>query len=232
MQFSTTPTLEGQTIVEYCGVVTGEAILGANIFRDFFAGIRDIVGGRSGAYEKELRKAREIAFEELGSQARALGDVHALLLACMHRLAHAGTGQGNRLIWLYDIHLLAGRLTPSQWALCLDTAARRGLSSVCLDGLLAARRHLATEWPAAVDAALRPAAARDWLTPRLLAGNVGKLLAVYRSLPDGRSRLTWLREYLFPDADYMLAPRHPRHPWRLPLLYLKRIGAGARKLLR
>ena len=66
MQFSTTPTLEGQTIVEYCGVVTGEAILGANIFRD-------IVGGRSGAYEKELRKAREIAFEELGSQARALG---------------------------------------------------------------------------------------------------------------------------------------------------------------
>ncbi|MDU5320767.1 MAG: heavy metal-binding domain-containing protein [Escherichia coli] len=64
MQFSTTPTLEGQTIVEYCGVVTGEAILGANIFRDFFAGIRDIVGGRSGAYEKELRKAREIAFED------------------------------------------------------------------------------------------------------------------------------------------------------------------------
>ncbi|EKN5371783.1 heavy metal-binding domain-containing protein [Salmonella enterica] len=69
MQFSTTPTLEGQSIVEYCGVVTGEAILGANIFRDFFAGIRDIVG----AYEKELRKAREIAFQELGEQAKALG---------------------------------------------------------------------------------------------------------------------------------------------------------------
>ncbi len=80
MQFSTTPTLEGQTIVEYCGVVTGEAILGANIFRDFFAGIRDIVGGRSGAYEKELRKAREIAFEELGSQARALGPMLWLVL--------------------------------------------------------------------------------------------------------------------------------------------------------
>jgi len=62
MQFSTTPSLEGYAIVEYCGVVTGEAILGANIFRDIFAGIRDIVGGRSGSYEKELRKAREIAF--------------------------------------------------------------------------------------------------------------------------------------------------------------------------
>ncbi len=56
MQFSTTPTLEGQTIVEYCGVVTGEAILGANIFRDFFAGIRDIVGGRSGRMKKNCVK--------------------------------------------------------------------------------------------------------------------------------------------------------------------------------
>ncbi|MBU4684211.1 heavy metal-binding domain-containing protein [Cedecea davisae] len=73
MQFTTTPGLEGQTITEYCGVVTGEAILGANIFRDFFAGVRDIVGGRSGAYEKELRKARDIAFREIQQQAESLG---------------------------------------------------------------------------------------------------------------------------------------------------------------
>lgn len=68
MQFSTTPTLEGQSIVEYCGVVMGEAILGANIFRDFFAGIRDIVGGRSGAYEKELRKRVKSLFRNLASR--------------------------------------------------------------------------------------------------------------------------------------------------------------------
>lgn len=73
MQLSTTPSLEGFAITEYCGVVTGEAILGANIFRDFFAGIRDVVGGRSGAYEKELRKARQIAFKELQMQAEDLG---------------------------------------------------------------------------------------------------------------------------------------------------------------
>ncbi|PLR41299.1 hypothetical protein CYR55_00165 [Chimaeribacter californicus] len=73
MQFSTTPSLEGFIITEYSGVVTGEAILGANIFRDFFAGVRDIVGGRSGAYEKELRKARQIAFRELEQQAKELG---------------------------------------------------------------------------------------------------------------------------------------------------------------
>lgn len=66
---TTTPTVEGKTIRAYHGVVTGEAILGANIFKDLFAGIRDIVGGRSAAYERELQKARQIAFDELAEQA-------------------------------------------------------------------------------------------------------------------------------------------------------------------
>jgi uncharacterized protein YbjQ (UPF0145 family) len=70
---STTPTIEGKRITQYHGVVTGEAILGANIFKDFFAGIRDIIGGRSASYEKELRKAREIAFAEMETQAQSLG---------------------------------------------------------------------------------------------------------------------------------------------------------------
>jgi uncharacterized protein YbjQ (UPF0145 family) len=70
---TTTPSVEGRTITEYLGLVTGEAILGANIVRDLFAGVRDIVGGRSGAYEEELRKAREIAMEELAAEASARG---------------------------------------------------------------------------------------------------------------------------------------------------------------
>ena len=73
MILSTTPSIEGETIGNYRGIVTGEAIIGANIFRDFFAGVRDIVGGRSGAYEKELQKAREIAFEEMTVAAERLG---------------------------------------------------------------------------------------------------------------------------------------------------------------
>ena len=73
MIHSTTPTLEGKTISQYLGVVTGEAILGANIVKDFFAGIRDIVGGRAAGYEKELQKARVIAFEEMDEQANDLG---------------------------------------------------------------------------------------------------------------------------------------------------------------
>ena len=69
----TTPQIEGKRIVKYLGLVSGEAILGANIFKDLFAGIRDIVGGRSAAYEKELKKAKEIAIEEMKDQARSLG---------------------------------------------------------------------------------------------------------------------------------------------------------------
>ena len=70
---TTTPSVEGRTIEEYLGVVTGEAILGANIFKDLFAGVRDIVGGRSGAYEEELRRAREIAMQELAAEATSRG---------------------------------------------------------------------------------------------------------------------------------------------------------------
>ena len=70
---TTTPTIEGKRIVNYHGIVTGEAILGANIFKDLFAGIRDIVGGRSAAYEAELRKARQLALDEMRQAARELG---------------------------------------------------------------------------------------------------------------------------------------------------------------
>jgi len=73
MILSTTPSIEGRSIAEYKGIVTGEAILGANIFKDLFAGIRDIVGGRAGAYAKELAKARTIAMQELEAAGAAIG---------------------------------------------------------------------------------------------------------------------------------------------------------------
>ena len=69
----TTPTVEGRPARQTLGLVSGEAIVGANLFKDLFAGIRDIVGGRSGAYEGELRKAKEIALREMQEQAESLG---------------------------------------------------------------------------------------------------------------------------------------------------------------
>lgn len=73
MLMTTTPSVEGKTITRYCGIVAGEAILGANLFKDLFAGIRDLVGGRSGTYERELQKARDIALQEIQDRARELG---------------------------------------------------------------------------------------------------------------------------------------------------------------
>ena len=73
MLVTTTATLQEKKVRRYIGVVSGEAIMGANIFKDFFAGIRDIVGGRAAAYEKELRRAKDIALEEMQTEARRVG---------------------------------------------------------------------------------------------------------------------------------------------------------------
>ena len=73
MLVTTTNTLDGKTIEQYYGVVVGEAVMGANVIKDIFASIRDIVGGRAGSYEQELTKARKIAFTELTEEARLMG---------------------------------------------------------------------------------------------------------------------------------------------------------------
>ncbi|KGL47118.1 hypothetical protein HR17_06260 [Porphyromonas gulae] len=73
MILSTTPNIEGRRIRQYCGIVSGEAIMGANIVRDFFASIRDVVGGRSGSYEEVIRKAKNEALDEMQREAMRLG---------------------------------------------------------------------------------------------------------------------------------------------------------------
>lgn len=73
MILTTTDTIEGRPVREYLGIVTGEAIMGANIFKDFFAGVRDVIGGRSGSYEGVLREIKDEALKELGERAAALG---------------------------------------------------------------------------------------------------------------------------------------------------------------
>jgi uncharacterized protein YbjQ (UPF0145 family) len=94
----TTPTVEGRRVTRYLGIVTGEAILGANIFRDFFAGIRDIVGGRSAAYEEELRKAKTIALGEMESQAKDLGANAVLSVDLDYETIQVGSGGGMLMV--------------------------------------------------------------------------------------------------------------------------------------
>ena len=94
----TTPTIDGRRVTRYLGIVSGEAILGANIFRDFFAGIRDIVGGRSAAYEEELRKAKAIAMEEMERQAHDLGANAVLSVDLDYETIQVGSGGGMLMV--------------------------------------------------------------------------------------------------------------------------------------
>jgi uncharacterized protein YbjQ (UPF0145 family) len=94
MLVTTTPNIEGRRITAYCGVVAGEAILGANVFKDIFAGIRDLVGGRSATCERELQRARDIAIEELQQRAAAL-DANAVVGV---DLDYEVLGQGNGML--------------------------------------------------------------------------------------------------------------------------------------
>jgi uncharacterized protein YbjQ (UPF0145 family) len=98
MLITTTPHVEGRKITRYLGLVSGEAILGANVFRDFFASIRDIVGGRSAAYEGELRKAKEIALKEMADQAEALGGNAIVGVDLDYETIQVGPGGGMLMV--------------------------------------------------------------------------------------------------------------------------------------
>jgi uncharacterized protein YbjQ (UPF0145 family) len=96
MLVTTTPNIEGKSITQYHGLVTGEAIMGANIFKDIFASITDIVGGRSGTYEKELRTAKDTAIREMCEQAQAMGANAVIAVDLDYETI--GSGSGNMLM--------------------------------------------------------------------------------------------------------------------------------------
>ena len=94
----TTPSMEGRRIKQYLGLVSGDAILGANIFRDLFAGIRDIVGGRSAAYEKELRTAKRIALVEMMDETTELGGNAIVGVDLDYETIEMGSGGGMLMV--------------------------------------------------------------------------------------------------------------------------------------
>jgi hypothetical protein len=177
----------------------------------------------------------------LGAQARGLGAVHALLLACMHRLSHRQAPyyvdgvahfDSDRLIWLYDIHLLCRELADAQWARVSELARCKGLEEICLDGLLAAADCLATPIPAAALASLRAAHSRHSIAvARFSAPRWRWELSQLAALSDWRQRIRLVRQHLFPAPDYVLEKYHTGRRALLPLLYLHRSIAGLWKRL-
>jgi hypothetical protein len=176
-----------------------------------------------------------IAVPNLAPAARGLSPTHALLLACIHRVAHHF--DVDSLVWLYDIHLLASSLDDEGWALFVDRARKRGVAAVCLQGLQKSARYLHTAVPTTVGEQLSAAAASsdDEITAAYLGPgrrHVQNVIADLRALPEWRSRMRLALEHLLPPASYMRDVYAPSSSAPLPVLYMQRAMRGARKWLR
>ena len=182
--------------------------------------------------------AESVAVPRLG--ARALGPMHALLLACMHRVTHVTVAYdsdgvphlGDRLIWLYDIHLLVARLPQAALERFAQLAGDRRVRKICLDGLTQSQRYLGTSLQDDVLDTLAAPGPRELSARYLDLGRMRCLVRDIQSLPNWRDRLRLSKEHFFPPADYMLEKYGvSRRAW-LPALYLYRGVWGTWRLLR
>jgi hypothetical protein len=176
--------------------------------------------------------AAAVSIPALGPDARGLGWVHALLLACTHRIGHLPEGSADRLIWLYDIDQLARCFTEEHWRPFTALAEERGVCGPALDGLSAAQAWLATMAPEAVLRRLRAGAARERFDPRQARSRWRFAWWIFRSLPSTAARLRWLGQHLFPEVDYMRRKYDFQHPGWLPWFYSVRFARGIGKWLR
>jgi hypothetical protein len=182
------------------------------------------------------RFANVLAFDEmlpdaqpvpaLGPRAMALGNRHALLVACLHRVAHHY--EDDRLIWLYDIHLLSGTMTECDWGLFFQLARERHVDALCARGIEAARTRLRTSLPAATVTSLVEITGADLKRHPTRAWQL--LFSDLKSLPNWRNRLQLLREHLVPAPSYMLAKYGHTDRRLLPVLYVRRALMGSWKL--
>lgn len=169
----------------------------------------------------------------LGPAARGLSPVHAMLLACVHRVAHHY--DTDCLIWLYDIHLIAPELDAGDWRRFMALAVDRSVVTVCRQSLASAREAFGTSWPALIEAewtACEPS--RSEPTVAYLAGNrrrAGHLWIDLQSLSSWASRWQLIKEQVFPPVQYMRDVYAPASEAPLPVLYTRRVLYGARKWL-
>lgn len=184
----------------------------------------------AGVLEFEELWEAAVPIPAIGPGARGLAPPHALLLACVHRVAHHR--DDDLLVWLYDIHLIASRLAPAEWSTFLDLAHRRGVMTICRQGLDRAASHFGTVMPAAVRAELGPTGghAMETSTSAFLhrdRAQLTTLVSDLRALPTWGDRRRLLSEHLFPPASYMRQVYAPASRAPLALLYGWRALRGA-----
>lgn len=161
-----------------------------------------------------------------------LGLPDALIYAAVHRLCHAAEGNANRLIWLYDIALIAAQLDHAGWHTLGYRATRWQVAHACLDALRATAQLFPCPVPAGTLAELTESAAAERVPHGFFRGELGSLLAELRVLPSWVARVRLLGQHLFPAPAYMRAKYHSHTTLGLPWLYIKRLGQGLARRLR
>ena len=181
---------------------------------------------------------RAVCLKALGEYARGPAPAHALLHACLHRAHHlhspmfvdgARAAGGDRLIWLYDIHLLVESMSSRELLEFAGLAERKRIRAVCREGLLRAHECFATRLPEEILSALTREGQAEPSEAHLRRGALQHLLTEVRSLPRWQDRAQLLREHLFPPTDYMLEKYAVSNRIWLPMLYLRRGVHGAWK---
>ena len=188
---------------------------------------------------EELRDSAE-PVPELSANARTPDTVHALMIACLHRAAHITGGyfvngirysEANRLIWLYDIHLLVLRMSDLQWSTFVELAETKKARAICLDALRIAETCLRTPNPAWVMDRLAAPGPRELSAGHLKPQIWRRYLSDLRSLPNWRQRFVLLNEWAFPPAEHLMKKYGVRHRCLLPALYLRRSAGGLRRII-
>ena len=192
-------------------------------------------------FKYEELHSEAVPLPELCADAIAAGPVHALLLAGMHRAVHKQSPyyvngvahySGDRLIWLYDIHLLTRSFTSADWKELLSLTRQKGLSSVVLEGLERAHLCFHTRIPESVVAALEEPGAGERVAMYLSASKLRQLWMNFSSIDSAANQLRFMRELVFPPAAYMRSKYpHAQSAW-LPWLYARRALGGISKRLR
>jgi hypothetical protein len=181
---------------------------------------------------------RAVPVPALGQRALSLCPVYALLLACAHRAAHEHAPYyvdgvpHDRLIWLYDIHLLVSRMSAQELQEFVELAAAKRVRALCAAGLMRAVECFGTPLPEVFLATLLQGSEKDPSAVYLRSGPLGMALEELRSLPDWGSRGRYVKEHLYPPADYMLRKYGRSSRAWLPLLYAHRALRGLTKRLR
>jgi hypothetical protein len=175
--------------------------------------------------------AQRIAVPALGPNAYALDPVHALIHALLHRIGHLGSSALERLIWIYDLDLICRGLEPEQWDALTEQVKRLELGPICRDGLQRTRELFNTPLPDGLMKRLEPADRRAYQQLALKHSNIRRTIFELRSLGSWGRRIRYLRETIFPDADYMRARFGASGRLGLALAYVRRFKGGIHKRL-